>query len=359
MTLIQSKDYPVFIGSDEPIEQQLNLNTYSTVVVLVDNNTKKFCLPRLYKMFPKLQDSRLIEVPGGESYKNLETCSLIWKSLFDYKIDRKGLIINLGGGVITDMGAFAASTFKRGIPFFQIPTTLLSMVDASVGGKTGIDFEGAKNILGTFTSPLGVWIHSEFLETLSDSEMYSGFSEMVKHGLIQDRSLFEKLITPFPQILQDKSALEALIIESIKIKNQIVLADPFEKGQRKLLNFGHTIGHALESQSFLGSHPLNHGQAIAMGMVCESYLSNKKHLLPTLELNEVLFALKKLFPHNTIREVDFDSIYSIMENDKKNISGNINFTFLESIGKGLIDQTASKEEIFESFKYFNSILDIS
>jgi 3-dehydroquinate synthase len=310
-------------------------------------------------MVPKLQNSILVEIQSGESEKNLETCNLIWKSLLENKMDRKALLINLGGGVITDMGAFSASTFKRGIPFLQIPTTLLSMVDASVGGKTGIDFMGVKNILGTFTSPLGVWIHTPFLNSLSREEIQSGFSEIVKHGLIADVELFENIESEFPEVMEMDDSLEAFVIRSIEIKNRIVLGDPYERGRRKLLNFGHTLGHALESHSFTTRHPLNHGQAIAMGMVMESFLSYKSAYISIQELNRINRVLKYLFPPRPISEKDYDRLYEIIQNDKKNVSGAINFTFLEGIGKGIIDQTANNQEILEAFKYFNSILDIS
>lgn len=345
---------------DDPfiIEREMNLSQFSSLTILGDNNTKIYCLPRLYKMFPKLRDSVFIEIPSGESNKNLETCSLIWDSLYNHKIDRKGLLINLGGGVITDMGAFAASTFKRGISFFQIPTTLLSMVDASIGGKTGIDFQGAKNILGTFMNPVGVWIDTGFLETLPFSEIYSGFSEIVKHGLIADPELFDKIAKDAAKLYRSLDSIQNLVARSVSIKNTIVLEDPFEKGLRKLLNFGHTLGHALESHSFNTDHPLNHGQAIAIGMVGESYLSSIAGLLSEAELKRIVQVLKPLHPNRPILESEFSTLYSLMLNDKKNTSGSINFTFLDRIGKGKIDQGADQMAIFNSFKFFNSILDI-
>ena len=374
MNEIHCRDYIVWIGSSQTGPNDLlDPEKYTSCFLLADENTERDCLPVLLKILPGLEKIKFIRIPSGEMHKNLETCSEIWNELFLERADRKALLINLGGGVITDMGAFSASTYKRGIRFFQIPTTLLSMVDASVGGKTGIDFKGAKNMLGTFNLPIGVWILPEFLATLPESELKSGFSEIVKHALIQDEFFFQELenalSNEFPFLLNGPGKLgtwENWIQKSVEIKNAIVQQDPKEMGIRKLLNFGHTIGHALESYFLESSSPLNHGQAIAIGMICETYISLERNNQGSalyhriqVDFERIKRVLKPLYPKVYIPEQDFPAIYSLMENDKKNESGQINFTLLNGIGKGIFDQQSSQETIFNSFRYFNKILDNS
>ena len=245
---------------------------YDTVkkVILCDTNTKKYCLPLVEETFAGRVKLDVIEIGIGEVNKNIETVCDVWKSLLDLGLDRNSVIINLGGGVVTDLGGFAASTFNRGIDFINVPTTLLSQVDASVGAKTGIDFEGSKNQIGTFTNPKAVFIYEEFLNTLPPKEKLSGFAEVIKHALICDKVYWQQISS---NGLYDNQNLATLIERSITIKQQIVQQDPLEQNIRKLLNFGHTIGHALESFSLQNDDtPLLHGECVAVGMICEAYI---------------------------------------------------------------------------------------
>src|ERR1700759_1222416 len=283
MKTIQSDSYPIYFeNSLEELARFANSGKYSRVFILTDENTGEHCLPLVTKHFTE-DNYDLIEVPYGEENKNIDTCTGIWKLLIDFGADRKALMINLGGGVITDMGGFAASTFKRGIDFVQVPTTLLSQVDASVGGKTGIDLDGVKNIIGTFTQPKAVFIEHEFLKTLPPRQILSGLAEMLKHGLIADAAYWNKL--KFSDL---ESPSAELVYHSVEIKNKVVIEDPHEKGIRKSLNFGHTIGHAIETYSLLNDgNPLTHGEAIAAGMICEAQLSAIKIGLSEDEVKEI------------------------------------------------------------------------
>ena len=264
MKEIKAIDYSIWIGKNS--FSKLDISNYSQVAILVDENTKRDCLSKL----PQIENALIIEIKSGEEYKNISTCSFIWEQLTINNFDRNALLINLGGGVIGDMGGFCATTYKRGLEFIHIPTTLLAMVDASVGGKLGIDFKGFKNQIGLFNNPKAVLISSEFLETLAESELKSGFAEVVKHALISDNSLWLKLKnTPFTDL-----DWEDIIDTSVQIKNKIVLADPFEKGERKKLNFGHTFGHAIESYYLEKRTPISHGEAVFMGMILETKISN-------------------------------------------------------------------------------------
>jgi len=270
---IKAIDYSIWIGENSL--SKFDISTYSKVAILVDENTKRDCLHKL----PKIENAIIIEIKSGEEYKNISTCNFIWEQLTINNFDRNSLLINLGGGVIGDMGGFCAATYKRGLDFIHIPTTLLAMVDASVGGKLGIDFKGFKNQIGLFNNPKAVLISPEFLETLAESELKSGFSEVVKHALISDNSLWVKLKnTPFTDFDWGD-----IIDTNVQIKNKIVLADPFEKGERKKLNFGHTFGHAIESYYLEKGTPISHGEAVFMGMILETEISD----LPETEKNEI------------------------------------------------------------------------
>ncbi len=350
MTPINSISYPIFFeNSLQELNKFISGNNYTKVFILVDSNTEIHCLPAIQE-FLKEVDYDLIEVTPGEENKNIDFCIGIWRMLLDFGAERSSLMINLGGGVITDMGGFAASTFKRGIDFVQVPTTLLSQVDASVGGKTGIDMDNVKNIIGTFTQPKAVFIHTGFLSTLDEREIRSGFAEVIKHGLIYDRSLFEKVRIAGPSGLTDE-----IIYRSVEIKNEVVKEDPYEKGLRKILNFGHTIGHAVESYSLSHGHsPLLHGEAIAIGFICEAYLSFKKNGLTQADLDETVNALKSVYPAYNLKKETYPALLNIMKNDKKNSGGNISFSLLSEIGKCGFDVFCTEEEIFESLDYYSS-----
>jgi 3-dehydroquinate synthase len=326
---IKAIDYSIWIGENSL--SKLDISTYSKVAVLVDENTMRDCLFKL----PQIENALIIEIKSGEEYKNISTCNFIWEQLTINNFDRNALLINLGGGVIGDMGGFCATTYKRGLEFIHIPTTLLAMVDASVGGKLGIDFKGFKNQIGLFNNPKAVLISSEFLETLAESELKSGFAEVVKHALISDNSLWLKLKnTPFTDL-----DWEDIIDTSVQIKNKIVLADPFEKGERKKLNFGHTFGHAIESYYLEKGTPISHGEAVFMGMILETKISD----LSETEKNEIKnYVLSNFSLPYTPKK---SNLHKFLLNDKKNQNEKINFTLLSGIGNCSIDNLFSINEL--------------
>ena len=333
MKIIRSDNYDVCIGEKSLVH--FNFSDYSTLTILVDENTKKHCLPLLLTQLPALSNSLIIEIKSGEENKNISTCNYIWQQLTNHNFDRDSLLINLGGGVIGDMGGFCASTYKRGIDFVQFPTTLLAMVDASVGGKLGLDFDGLKNQVGLFTNPKSVLINPEFLKTLDKTQLVFGFAEVVKHALIADKDFWNHLIkTKFQDLIW-----EEVIAHSITIKNKIVLNDPKEKGERKKLNFGHTFGHAIESYYLQKGTPIFHGQAIALGMLIESEMSD----LTEIEKAEITAFILSNFalPHNPAK----NQLIAFMQNDKKNKDGKINFSLLKGIGNCSIDNFFSQDEL--------------
>ncbi|HAD14724.1 MAG TPA: 3-dehydroquinate synthase [Saprospirales bacterium] len=284
---------------------------YTQVIVLTDDNTQTHCWPQIQNLLP--HSVKTITIPAGEQHKNLKTCEWIWNQMLLQQCDRKSLLINLGGGVIGDMGGFCAATWKRGIDFIQIPTTLLSMTDAAIGGKTGIDFQGIKNIIGVFQNPAAIFIDPTFLNTLAERELRSGFAEVIKHALIGSPVLLHKIHqsgnTPLPHL--DWSEL---LRESIAVKIHVVAQDPTEQNLRMLLNFGHTIGHALESYFLDTDTPLTHGEAIAIGMICE---------IPKDKRAEVAKTLLRYFPVVPIPETAYPELWNMMLQDKKNSSGTV------------------------------------
>lgn len=322
-------------------------NAYSQVAVLADEHTKKYCYPALKTLLPR---HTLITIKSGEERKNLETCTHIWQYLTDKQFDRKSLLINLGGGVIGDMGGFCAATYKRGIDFIQIPTTLLSQVDASVGGKLGIDFNEFKNHIGVFKEPVIVLIATDFLNTLPVKEVRSGFSEIIKHCLIADATMWGKICKRD----LDKQNWTELVPHSIEIKRQVVSQDPTEKGLRKILNFGHTIGHAVESYFLMQTRKkLLHGEAIAIGMICESYISHKKNLLDEQSLNNIEEFIFSIYGKVKITSQDTEAIIPLMMQDKKNEKGTIQCVLLNGIGNPVYDQKLSLSEIREAIHYYS------
>jgi len=331
------------------LEFETELNTYPTenIFILVDENTAAL-LPNLIKTISKLQNATIIEIPSGEANKTIETCIDIWKTLSDNQVNKKGLLINLGGGVITDLGGFVASTFKRGINFLNIPTTLLAMTDAAIGGKTGVDLDNFKNQIGIINSPVGIYYDSNFLSTLPKNELISGFAEVLKHGLVNSNSYWSKCTN----ISFENLNWEEVILGSVEIKYGIVKRDPYEKGERKLLNFGHTIGHAIETFMMNQSTPILHGEAVAIGIICESYISTKIAKLSKAELEEITTHISKLFPKIELKKSTFSNLIELMKNDKKNISNEINFSLLDSIGSGIFNQSCSEEMIIESLSYY-------
>lgn len=334
----------------------LNQKGYQSVFVLVDENTHEHCLPLLLSEIHENLLIEIIEIPAGEENKAIEIAVQVWETLAETRTSRKSVMINLGGGMVTDMGGFIASTFKRGIDFINIPTSLLAMVDASVGGKTGIDLNGIKNIIGTFSMPELTLIHPEFLQTLPEREFRSGLAEMLKHGLIQDRNHWLKLIEIENYNLE---TVRYLIEESVRIKQEIVENDPFENGLRKVLNFGHTIGHAIESQLLQTENPLLHGEAIAVGMMIESILSYENELISKDELDEIFTNLIRIFGEVPVEEETIPDLLLWMKNDKKNQNDQINFSLLDGIGKCKFDVFLSENQIVEGILRYNNKLNHS
>jgi 3-dehydroquinate synthase len=349
MITIQLPEYGIYVGEAwAKLNETIRQGHYSKVLVLVDEHTRQHCLPHLESAleFPFIP----LEIPAGESHKNLDTCISIWSEMMDHQMDRRSICLNLGGGVIGDMGGFCASTFKRGMDFIQIPTTLLSQVDASIGGKLGIDFAQVKNSIGLFRNPRGVWVNPGFLGTLPEAEVRSGFAEVIKHSLIADATEWQKLkaVKNFKEI-----KWADLIPPSIRIKKRIVEQDPFERGLRKALNFGHTIGHALEGYALETDRPLLHGEAIAIGMVCEAYLSHLETGLPATQLEEIIEMVKKWYPVWPIPMEAFPHFLSLMKNDKKNVQSQVNFSLLEQIGIARVNISPEISQIEESLDFYN------
>ena len=294
-----------------------------------------------------------MEMPNGEDHKTIDICTGVWEALSEYNADRKSILINLGGGVVTDLGGFVASTYMRGITYINIPTSLLAMVDASVGGKTGVDLGALKNQIGVINEGEMVGIDTSFLDTLPQNEMVSGFAEMLKHGLIYDKNYWNTL-THLEKL--DLSDLDQLIYDSVVIKNKVVTEDPTEQGLRKILNFGHTLGHAIESYFLENADktPLLHGEAIAIGMLLEAYISTKVCGLSNAELDIINDGILKTFSKVEITDNDQKIIIDLLQYDKKNSHGVVKFVLLEAIGKPKIDCVVRNELILEAFNYYAS-----
>lgn len=355
MQSIQANNYLVHFNQNayEALNKHLKDNKYSNLFIIVDNETNEHCLPKLLPILETDLNIEIIEFEAGEANKNIETCIQIWHVLTELGADRKSLIINLGGGVVTDLGGFVASTFKRGVDFINIPTTLLSMVDASVGGKTGVDLGNLKNQIGVINVPQMVLIDTNYLETLPQSEMRSGLAEMLKHGLIYDTAYWKQFLD---LNTIDYDALDQLIYRSVEIKNEIVIQDPTEKNIRKALNFGHTLGHAIESYFLENENKttLLHGEAIAVGMILESYISLHKNLISPTEYSEIKTAIQAIYDHIEFEENDIDPILELLVHDKKNEYGLIQFALIEGIGKIKINQSVENKLILEAFQDYKS-----
>ena len=335
--------------------------------VLTDDNTRRLCWP-VVKDYGCLAAAQLITIPAGDEHKNLTSLSHVWEQLQQGGATRHSLMVCLGGGMVTDLGGFAASTFKRGIAFINIPTTLLAMVDASVGGKTGINFCGLKNEVGVFSEAQAVIICTRFLQTLDMQNVLSGYAEMLKHGLISNKEHWAELLR-FPieslnrQDGQDSSdgqdpsgGLASLLARSVAVKERIVEADPHEQGLRKALNLGHTIGHAIEEWSFTPTpNPLLHGYAVAYGLVGELYLSAVKCHFPTDRLRQTVQFVREHYGTPAITCNDYPELLRLMTHDKKNTAGTINFTLLSDIGELQLNQSATDEEICEALDFLREM----
>lgn len=322
---------------------------HDKIFILTDQTTHDMCLPKLQNFFC-LKGAQSIVIKAGDTNKTLYSLAEVWTALSQGGATRHSLMINLGGGMVTDLGGFAASTFKRGIDFINIPTTLLAMVDASVGGKTGINFGGLKNEIGVFSDSKFVIINTQFLDSLDHDNICSGYAEMLKHGLISDNKHWAELVG-FNLAQPDLVQLQRMVAESIKVKERIVTEDPHEHGIRKALNLGHTVGHALESFAMKHGRPVLHGYAVAYGMVCELYLSARKTDFPTDKMHQTVRFILDHYGRLPYTCDDYPELLELMRHDKKNTSGIINFTLLGGIGDIRINQTATKEEIEEALDF--------
>jgi 3-dehydroquinate synthase len=332
---------------------------FSDCYILVDENTKEHCLPKLRDLFADdgtFAQMGIVEIPAGEGHKTLETVTSIERHLSTRNASRGAVLINLGGGVVCDVGGFAASIYKRGIDFINVPTTLLSQVDASIGGKVGVDLDGLKNYLGVFKNPTAVYIDPTFLTTLEQKEVIAGYAEVIKHALIADNEYLGHIRDHDLDVgAQSMESWKAIIEQSVNIKNRIVTEDPKEEGVRKTLNFGHTIGHALES-FYLGTDtPLLHGEAVAIGMVCELYLSSVLTGLGGEARDDVCSYLSAIYQKRKLDLSSYNEYIASMYADKKNRGGKINFTLLTAIGSPLIDQYVDEESIRQALDYYRSL----
>lgn len=355
MQPILSNNYYVNFQEDAYIKlnKYIAEKTPSKIFVLVDENTNENCLPILLQALETTSEIEIIEIESGEENKNLETCTGVWHALTELGADRKSLMINLGGGVITDLGGFVASCFKRGITFINIPTTLLSMVDASVGGKTGVDLGVLKNQIGLFSDPEMVLIDTNYLKTVSEREIRSGLAEIIKYGITYDLNIWNA-INNFEELSLEN--ISTLIHRSIEIKNEVVTEDPKEGGLRKILNYGHTLGHAVESY-FLESEEkekLTHGEAIAIGMITEAYISEKLLNFPTESLETIKNNIIDIYGKVKINTTDYDAIMELLIHDKKNVGGRVNFVLLTDFEKFKLDCKVEKELLIKALDYYNA-----
>jgi 3-dehydroquinate synthase len=347
------KNYNIYLGNEvfDGLLEYLIEASYTQVFVLVDEQTEKFCLPVLQKT---LFDTKIIKIKSGEINKSFETLQFIWNELFSNQADKSSVVINLGGGVIGDIGGFAASTYKRGIDYINIPTTLLAMVDSSIGGKLGIDYHGIKNSIGIIKDPVAVYINPVFLNTLDARELRNGFAEMIKHGLVADEEYWEKILK-LESI--DALRLASLIAGSVKVKVQVVKKDPLEEDLRKMLNFGHTIGHAIEAYSLIhDKKPLKHGEAVAIGIVCECFLAKEYLGLGGKELRIISDFMLMHYPKYSLKNILSPELIKFMRHDKKNsTSEQINFTSLKRIGKAVTNRVFSDQQISLALNYYDAL----
>ena len=339
----QLHDSQIFLGSlADTFPAWLQQQHYSQVFVIADKHTQQLCLPVFLEKTGLALHPKLAVIQPGEGQKNLDTCAHIWEAMLVAKLDRQALVLNLGGGVIGDMGGFCAATWKRGIDFVHIPTTLLAMTDAAIGGKLGIDFQGLKNIIGIFRQPVAVFVDPDFLATLPDRELRSGFAEVIKHVLIA-----RPLTTTFQLPERSNPDWLEVLRASIGVKVRIVSEDPLEKGLRMLLNFGHSIGHAIESYFLETEDPLTHGEAVAIGMVCEMDAAPRRA--------EVAAAITGIFPHQSIPESAFPDIWALMQQDKKNAAGKVRMALPGDLPYEMKMVTPTEAEVVERLRYYNGL----
>lgn len=350
---IQAQHYQVYFNDEgfDFLNRFVAEQHPSKIFLLADKHTNECCTPIVLSVLATDIPLEIIEIEAGEPHKHIDTCTQVWYALSELGADRKSLLINIGGGVVTDLGGFVASTYMRGIPFINIPTSLLAMVDASVGGKTGVDLGALKNLVGVINNPKGVLIYPDFLATLPTEELRSGMAEMFKHGLISDEGYWHKMCN-LSELTE--AHLGSLIYESVVIKNEVVTQDPTEKGLRKTLNYGHTLGHAIESYCLQNPNRerLLHGEAIAIGMVLATYLSVKELGFAMEKCDQVKAVLGEYFKKQDFTYEEITDICQLMRFDKKNVGGNVHFVLLEAIGKPKIDCIVPYEEIYKAFEYY-------
>lgn len=341
---LTKKNYPIFIGSNllDKIPKIFNIKKYFKIFVISDLNLKPFIVNNLLPSLPT--DTTFIALTSGERSKHINNIEKIWKEMLTARCDRKSLVINVGGGVILDMGGFAASTFMRGVDFLHIPTTLLSQVDASIGGKTGINFAGIKNLIGTFQQPVGIVIDINTLSSLPKRELISGFGEIIKHGVITDKKYFEFVTSKEPQeFTQDE--LIKIIEKSCQIKTNIITKDSQEKGLRKALNFGHTIGHAIESLSQQTSNPLLHGEAVSIGMIIEGQISKLLGLLSEKDYQALQQGILNAGLPIKMPKLPVNKVMEKIQADKKNEKGKVKWTLLQSVGKVIYNKSVDEKTV--------------
>ena len=342
----------IIISKDlcQSLTQAIDEVKHDLLFVLCDETTERLCLP-VISDFECMKGAQLITIPATDTHKTLESLSHVWSELQRMGATRHSLMVNLGGGMVTDLGGFAASTFKRGIPYINIPTTLLSMVDASVGGKTGINFGGLKNEIGVFNNARSVILDTTFLRTMDHENICSGYAEMLKHGLINNEEMWAELLNFNLESLEKLEILGRMVAESVAVKQRIVTEDPTEQGIRKALNLGHTAGHAFESLA-LERKPVLHGYAVAWGMIVELYLCCVKTNFPQNQMRQTVAFIKENYGRMEITCDDYPHLIELMHHDKKNQGNSINFTLLGGIGDIRINQTATEEEIKDALDFY-------
>ncbi len=347
-----------FISDLRQVSTLFSFEKYSQCIILVDENTKAHCLLLLLNANKTLVEAKVVEIISGEANKNFATCENVWQRLFEWQTDRDALLINLGGGVISDMGGFIASLYKRGIDFINIPTTLLAMVDATAGGKTGIDFHDIKNGIGLFQQPVHIFIHTEFLNTLPQTEFLSGYAEVVKHALIaEDASYWNEVKQIQPAITPpSKDTIQQIIQKSIALKQSVTNADYKETGLRKVLNLGHTIGHAIESFALKNNKPIPHGYAVAWGIIAELYLAGKVIDFPEVQRLEIEKYLLNIYHNQFNLQFEYSDLIPFLKNDKKNIQHKINFTLLQQMGKPVYNIACNEQDVKKAVHYLGEIL---
>lgn len=347
---MERQEVIISLDLEESLKHAVEKCPHDKLFVLTDATTLELCWP-LVRDMECMRKAQMITIGATDENKTLETLASVWTALQQGGGTRHSLLVNLGGGMVTDLGGFAASTFKRGIQYINIPTTLLSMVDASVGGKTGINFGGLKNEIGVFNCSSSVILCARFLQTLDDANIRSGYAEMLKHGLISNTENWAELLN-FDLSCIDYEHLQQMIATSVAIKERIVEEDPTEKGIRKALNLGHTVGHALESLALAENRTVLHGYAVAWGLICELYLSAVRTGFPQDKLRQTVSFIRENYGPFEITCKQYDRIYEYMTHDKKNQAGIINFTLMGGIGDIRINQTATQEEVFEMLDFF-------